>query len=144
LRPQSLCRRNSPLALQHVQLVQSRLLRPFEKPLQTRGARHLDGKALRALRRDQEVGIHDFAMPATTRWAWSLSQSAQVQRCLPAIAICAGTLSVWRGGSQLLRFGETEPEVRQTSLLIACDACDLDLHRLDPPHQLRQPLTLIP
>jgi hypothetical protein len=57
------------------------------------------------------------------------------------------------GGSELLRLCETKPEVGQASLLIAFDACDLDLHRLpglqlrhqvDPPHQLRQQPTLFP
>jgi hypothetical protein len=51
------------------------------------------------------------------------------------------------GGGELLRLCETEPEVGQASLLIAFDACDLDLrrlpvlqlrHQLDPPHQFHR------
>jgi hypothetical protein len=54
---------------------------------------------------------------------------------------------------ELLRLGETEPEVGQTSLLIAFDACHLDLRRLsglqrhhqpDPHTQFRHQLTLVP
>jgi hypothetical protein len=57
------------------------------------------------------------------------------------------------GGGELLRLCETEPEVGQASLLIAFDACDLDLrrlpglqlpHQLDPPHQFRHQPTLVP
>jgi hypothetical protein len=57
------------------------------------------------------------------------------------------------GGGELLRLCETEPEVGQASLLTAFDACDLDLrrhpglqlrHQLDPPHQFRHQLTLVP
>jgi hypothetical protein len=57
------------------------------------------------------------------------------------------------GGGELLSLCETEPEVGQARLLIAFDVRDLDLrrlpglqlrHQLDPPHQLRHQLTLIP
>ena len=54
---------------------------------------------------------------------------------------------------ELFRLGETEPEVGQTGLLIAFEACDLHLRRLpgaklryqlDPPHQFYDQLTLVP
>jgi hypothetical protein len=55
------------------------------------------------------------------------------------------------GESELFRFCETKPEVGQASLLIAFVACDLDLGRLpglqlqlDPPHQFRHQITLVP
>jgi hypothetical protein len=58
-----------------------------------------------------------------------------------------------KGGGELLRLCETQPEVGQVNLLIAFDACNLDLrclpglqlrHQLDPPHQFRHQLTLAP
>jgi hypothetical protein len=57
------------------------------------------------------------------------------------------------GRGELLRLCKTQPKVGQVSLLIAFDACDLDLRRipglqlryqLDPPHQFRHQLTLDP
>ena len=66
--------------------------------------------------------------------------------------LCRDDLRLDRGG-QLLRLCETEPEVGQARLLIAFEACDLHLrrlagpklrHQLDPPHQFRHPLTLVP
>ena len=56
-------------------------------------------------------------------------------------------------GHELLRLSETKPEVGQACLLIAFEACDFHLrrlpglqlrHQLDPPHQLRHQLTLVP
>jgi hypothetical protein len=56
-------------------------------------------------------------------------------------------------GGQLLRLREPEPELRQASLLIALEACNLHLRRqarlqlrnqLHPPHQLRHQLNLAP
>ena len=56
-------------------------------------------------------------------------------------------------GRELFRHGETKPEIGQTGLLIAFEAGDLDLpglpglqlrHQLDPPHQFRHLLTLVP
>ena len=66
--------------------------------------------------------------------------------------LCRDDLRLDRG-RQLFRLGETKPEVGQASLLIALEACDLDLrrlsglqlrHQLHPPHQLRHQLTLVP
>jgi hypothetical protein len=79
-------------------------------------------------------------------------QAAQVRRCSPAIVTCAGTISAWRAEVPL-RLCETELKVAQAGLLIAFDACGLDLrrlpglqlgHQLDPPHQLRHQRTLEP
>jgi hypothetical protein len=56
-------------------------------------------------------------------------------------------------GHELFCLGETKPEVGQTGLLIAFQACDLHLRRLpgaklryqlDPPHQFYHKLTLVP
>ena len=56
-------------------------------------------------------------------------------------------------GHELFRLGKTKPEVGQACLLIAFEARDLHLrrlpglklrHQLDPPHQLRHQLTLVP
>jgi hypothetical protein len=56
-------------------------------------------------------------------------------------------------GCQLFRLRETKPEAGEASLLIAFDACDLDLrrfpgiklrHQLDPPYLLCHQLLLAP
>jgi hypothetical protein len=66
--------------------------------------------------------------------------------------LCRDNLRL-EGGGELLRLSETEPEIGQASLLIAFNACHLDLrrlsglplrHQLDPPHQFRHQLTLVP
>jgi hypothetical protein len=66
--------------------------------------------------------------------------------------LCRDDLRLNRG-QELFRLRKTKPEVSQTCLLIAFEACDLRLrclpslklrHQLDPPHQLRHQLTLVP
>jgi hypothetical protein len=55
-------------------------------------------------------------------------------------------------GHELFRLGETKPEVGQTGLFIAFEACDFHLrlpglqlrYKFDPPNQLRHQLTLVP
>jgi hypothetical protein len=65
--------------------------------------------------------------------------------------LCRHDLRLDRG-CQTFCLGETKPEVGQACMLIAFEACDLDLRRLpglklrhqpDPPHQLWHQLTLV-
>ena len=65
--------------------------------------------------------------------------------------LCRDDLRLDRG-QELFRLRKPKPEVGQTCLLIAFETCDLRLrrlpglklrHQLDPPNQLRHPLTLV-
>ncbi len=66
--------------------------------------------------------------------------------------LCRDNLRLDRG-CQPFCLRKAKPEIAQTGLLIAFDACDLDLRRLpglqlrhqfDPPHQFHHQLTLVP